>query len=92
LEQGRTQTRERFYFTRSNYKYNLHKIGKYGKKIGKIINKIGKNRNFHIVSIGIASTSGESLVKLTAVLSIMHIRNFIHNSSSLVILAFIKDD
>jgi len=30
---------------------NLHKIGKYGKEIGKIINKVGKNRNFHKVSI-----------------------------------------
>jgi len=32
---------------------NLHKIGKYGKEIGEIINKIGENRNFHIVSIDI---------------------------------------
>jgi len=30
-----------------------HKIGKYGKEIGE---KSGKNRNFHIVSIDIAST------------------------------------
>jgi len=30
---------------------NLHKIGKYNKKIREIINKIGENRNFHIVSI-----------------------------------------
>jgi len=30
---------------------NLHKIGKCGKEIGKIINKIWKNRRFHIVGI-----------------------------------------
>jgi len=30
---------------------NLHKIGKYNKEIGEIINKIEENRNFHIVSV-----------------------------------------
>jgi len=40
----------------------LHKIGKYGKKIGeeiwKIINEIGENRSFHIVSIDTKSAPG----------------------------------
>jgi len=31
-------------------RYDLHKIGKYNKEIGEIINKIGKNRNFHTES------------------------------------------
>jgi len=36
---------------RENYQQN---------RIGKIINKIGENRNFHILSIDIASASGNS--------------------------------
>jgi len=52
-EQGQIHTMWKLWFTRSNYLIYMiseNMLRKSG-KIGKIIYKIGENRNFHIVSI-----------------------------------------
>jgi len=64
--QGRIQTMWKLWFHKVKL-CNLYKIEKCGKKIGekigKIFNKIGENRNFHIVSIDTASAPDDSKVQ-----------------------------